>query len=153
VKTVAGEASLRMACSALSDFGTLISMNDPIEISRIGQIAVTVEDIDRAEAFYRDVLGIKHLFRAGERMTFFECSGVRLMLGLPEPGQSFRPGSIIYLVVADIEAEFSKLEASGASIVQGPHRVAKMSDYDLWIGFFGDGEGNTLGLMCERKNA
>ena len=31
-------------------------------LSRIGQIAINAYDVDRATAFYRDVLGLPHLF-------------------------------------------------------------------------------------------
>ena len=43
----------------------------PIGISRLGQIAINVYDLDRATAFYRDILGLPLLFTAGtlgERM-------------------------------------------------------------------------------------
>jgi catechol 2,3-dioxygenase-like lactoylglutathione lyase family enzyme len=44
-------------------------------ISRIGQIAINVQDLDRATAFYRDILGLPFLFSAG-KLTFFDCGGV-----------------------------------------------------------------------------
>ncbi|GAC1625144.1 MAG: hypothetical protein NVS9B10_11810 [Nevskia sp.] len=118
---------------------------------RIGQIAVTVRDLPRAEAFYRDVLGVQHLFSAGPRLSFFDCGGVRLMLGLAEPGQPPTASSILYFVVDDIEAAFARLQAQSVTIVEAPHRVAKMPDHDLWLGFFEDGEGNTMSLMMERR--
>ena len=34
-------------------------------LNRIGQIAFSVADVDRAEAFYRDVLDLRHLYRYG----------------------------------------------------------------------------------------
>src|SRR5208283_4711422 len=48
-------------------------------LSRIGQIAMSVADVDRAEAFYRDTLALPHLYRYGD-LSFFDCAGVRLML-------------------------------------------------------------------------
>ena len=68
-------------------------------LSRIGQIAMTVDDLPRAVAFYRDVLGMRFLFEAPPAMAFFDCGGVRLMMSLPEEkgdvaGQRF--ASIIY---------------------------------------------------------
>src|SRR3979409_1441108 len=50
-------------------------------LSRIGQIFVNVKDIERATAFYRDILGMTFLFAAPPSMAFFDCDGVRLMLG------------------------------------------------------------------------
>lgn len=52
-------------------------------ITRIGQIAINVQDVERATAFYRDVLGLPLLFTAGQ-LAFFDCGGVRLMLSYPE---------------------------------------------------------------------
>ena len=51
---------------------------------RIGQIALVVQDVDRATAFYRDVVGLEFLFRAPPGLAFFRCGEVRLMLSLPE---------------------------------------------------------------------
>ncbi len=48
-------------------------------LSRIGQISLAVQDVDRAEAFYRDILLLRELFRFGD-LAFFDCSGVRLLL-------------------------------------------------------------------------
>ena len=48
-------------------------------LNRIGQIALGVQDVDRAEAFYRDALGLRLLYRFGD-LTFFDCCGVRLLL-------------------------------------------------------------------------
>src|SRR5438132_12825495 len=70
-------------------------------ISRIGQIAINVRDLDRATAFYRDTLGLPFLFSAG-KLTFFDCGGVRLMLSRPERPDLDHPSSILYFVVPDI---------------------------------------------------
>ena len=53
-----------------------------LNLDHIGQIALSVTDVDRAEAFYRDVLSLRHLYRFGD-LTFFDCAGVRLMLENP----------------------------------------------------------------------
>ena len=61
---------------------------DGFGLSRIGQIAMTVRDLPRAVAFYRDVLGMRFLFEAPPAMAFFDCGGIRLMLSLPERARS-----------------------------------------------------------------
>jgi methylmalonyl-CoA/ethylmalonyl-CoA epimerase len=48
-------------------------------LNRIGQIALVVRDVDASEAFYRDKLGLRPLYRFGD-LTFFDCCGVRLMI-------------------------------------------------------------------------
>ena len=43
------------------------------------------------------------------------------------------------------------LTIRGARAVAEPHLLAKLPDHDLSMGFVADGEGNTLGLMCEAR--
>ena len=115
---------------------------------RLGQIAMTVHDLDRATAFYRDVLHLPFLFRA-PNLVFFDCAGVRVMLGLPERAESAHPSSILYFSVADIHAAHDALLARGISFTDQPHLIARMPDHELWMAFFTDPEGNTLALMSE----
>jgi predicted enzyme related to lactoylglutathione lyase len=117
--------------------------------SAIGQIALYVRDLDRAVGFYRDTLGLRFLFRAPPNMAFFDCGGVRLLIGLPESVERGRCSTIIYYRVGDIQATASALRARGVRFLQEPHLVAKLPDHDLWIGDFEDGEGNVLALMSE----
>jgi methylmalonyl-CoA/ethylmalonyl-CoA epimerase len=122
-------------------------------ISRIGQIAVRVHDLDRSVAFYRDVLGLRFLFQAPPGLAFFECGGVRLMLSRPEAREFDHPGSLIYYVVDDIQAAWAAVTARGATPATAgapePHLIAKLPDHDLWMAFVEDSEGNLLGLMSE----
>lgn len=122
----------------------------PVALGRIAQIAMTAHDIERATAFYRDVLGLTHLFSAPPGMAFFDVSGVRLMLSVPEPVHD-HPGSILYFDVADIEAAHAQLGARGVRFVDTPHRVAVLGSHELWMTFFVDCEGNTLALQSMRE--
>jgi methylmalonyl-CoA/ethylmalonyl-CoA epimerase len=116
-------------------------------LGRIGQIAVTVGDLERAVAFYRDTLGMRLLFQV-PNMAFFDCGGVRLMLGPPEkPGQIF--SSVIYYKVDEIQQACDILSSRGAQFEAKPHLIAKMPDHDLWMAFLRDPDRNLLGLMCE----
>ncbi len=117
-------------------------------LSRIGQIAVNVHDLDRAIGFYRDVLGLPFLFRA-QQLAFFDCAGLRLMLSTPERHDLDRPASVLYFDVSDLQRSYDALRERGASFVDAPHLIAKMPDHDLWMAFFVDTEGNTLALMSE----
>src|SRR5687768_9147920 len=71
-----------------------------VGVQRLGQVAVNAADVQRARAFYSDVLELRHLFDASG-MSFFDCGGVRLMLSLPETPE-FAHTSVLYLEVADI---------------------------------------------------
>lgn len=116
--------------------------------SQIGQIAIIVHDVPKAVTFYRDSLGLKLLFEL-PRMAFFDCGGVRLMLGIPETPEFDHPGSILYFKVSDLRETHRTLTARGVEFVSPPHLIAKMPDHELWMAFFRDLDGNTLALMSE----
>lgn len=117
-------------------------------LNRLGQIAVIVRDLDRAVAFYRDVLGMQLLFQA-PNLAFFNCNGVRIMLGPPETPEFDHPGSILYFKVEDISVAHLTLAARGVQFRDKPHLVAKLPDHELWMTFFEDLDKNILALMSE----
>jgi len=117
-------------------------------LTRIGQIAINAQDVDRATAFYRDVLGLPHLFRAGQ-LSFFDCGGVRLMLDKAEKPEFDHASSILYFQVADIQATYERLKTAGTKFEDTPHLLARMPKHDLWMTFFRDSEANLLALMSE----
>src|SRR5471030_2147539 len=84
------------------------TMPSPLSISRIMQLAVNVQDLGRATAFYRDVLGLPLLFEV-PTISFFDCGGVRLMLTRAETPELDHPSSIIYFQVDDIRSSFEAL--------------------------------------------
>ena len=124
-------------------------MAPSLSLTQIGQISVIVHDLDRAVAFYRDVLGMKFLFQAPPKLAFFDCGGIRLMLSPPEEAEFDHPGSILYYKVDDIQATWKALSDHGADLRSEPHLLARMPDHELWMAFFRDTEGNTLALMSE----
>jgi len=117
--------------------------------SRIGQIAIVCQDIDRATAFYRDKLGLKFLFSAPPRLAFFDCGGVRLMISTSE-GEAVGT-SVLYFVVNDIQAHCSALAANGVQFVGEAHMIARMPDHELWLAEFRDSENNVMALMEEKR--
>ena len=123
-------------------------MSSAFGLSKMGQIAIPVTDIDRAVAFYRDVLGMKLLFEAPPGLGFFDCGGVRLMLDLPAREQAGR-GGVIYYKVDDLQAAFDTLSKRGVTVEAKPHLIARMPDHELWMAFFHDPDGNLLALMSE----
>lgn len=125
-----------------------MNLQENTTLSRIGQIAINACDVDRATAFYRDVLGLPHLFRAGQ-LSFFDCGGVRLMLDKAEKPEFDHPSSIIYFQVGDIQAAHKRIKDAGAKFEDEPHVIAQMPKYDLWMTFFRDTENNLLALMSE----
>ena len=125
---------------------------EPVRLSQIGQITINVHDIKRAIEFYRDTLGMKFLFEV-PKMAFFDCGGIRLMLGLPETPEFDHPASIIYYKVKDIHAAYEALSTRGARFEGKPHLIAQLPDHDLWMAFFRDLDNNLLALMSEVARA
>lgn len=126
-------------------------MDEGMAIYGIGQLGVAVNDLDRAEAFYRDVLRLPPLFRSAE-LAAFDCNGLRLLLSRTAgnvPGQ----GSCLYFRSEFIDDAFARFARLGVRITEAPRRVARMANHDLWIGRFEDSEGNALALMEEREPA
>jgi methylmalonyl-CoA/ethylmalonyl-CoA epimerase len=120
-----------------------------LERASIGQIAITVGNLERAVAFYHDTLGLRPLFQV-QGMAFFDCAGIRLMLAAEdEPGE--RSGSVLYFKVPDLLAAARTLENRGVRFDRLPHLVARMPDHDLWMAFFRDPDRNPLALMSEVK--
>jgi methylmalonyl-CoA/ethylmalonyl-CoA epimerase len=117
-------------------------------LNEIGQISVNVHDLDRAVAFYRDVLGMQHLFTV-PKMSFFNCGDIRLMLAIPERADLDHPSSILYFKVADIHQAHDTLKSRGVRFETKPMLVAPMATHDLWLAEFRDSENNVLSLMCE----
>lgn len=115
----------------------------------VGQLLIPVEDLDRAIAFYRDTLGLRFLFTAPPQMSFFQTGDVRLLVGVPEPGQPRQRGSAIYFKVADIHAVHRTLEERGVTFPAPPHLVHKTPTTELWLTEFLDPDGNQLALMSE----
>lgn len=122
-----------------------ISMTATLSLGRIGQVARTVKDIQKAETWYRDVLRLPHLYTFG-KLAFFDCAGTRLLLSEVEGTPP--PESILYLMVEDIEAAHRELQARGVDFISAPHMIHKHADgTEEWMAFFKDLEGRPLAIM------
>lgn len=120
-------------------------------LAQIGQIGITVTDLDRAIEFYRGTLGMKFLFRA-PNLAFFDCAGIRLMLGLPEAnGETFHP--ILYFRVDNIQKAAETLMYRGIKFETKPALVARLEKHDLWLAAFRDPDRNVIELMSEVPRA
>ena len=96
------------------------------DIQGIGQLHVSVSDLDESVRFYRDVLGLTHLFTVpGQPMAFFDAGGVRLYL--------------------------EQVTDRGARQISGAHMVNRDGDTELWMAFVADPDGTPVGLMEERR--
>jgi catechol 2,3-dioxygenase-like lactoylglutathione lyase family enzyme/DNA-binding CsgD family transcriptional regulator len=120
-------------------------MAEDLELGPIGQIARSVTDIAAAEAWYRDVLGLKHMYTFGN-LAFFDCGGVRLFLSQGD-GEA---DSVIYFRVPDIRSAHEALEARGVEFPHAPHMIHRHEDgTEEWMAFFKDNEGRLLSIMSQ----
>jgi predicted enzyme related to lactoylglutathione lyase len=119
----------------------------------VAQIHISVRDIDRSVAFYRDVLGIPLLFQVpGQPMAFFASGDVRLYLGVPESPE-FASRCTLYFRVDDIDAEHARLAAAGVGMLGDPHVVHRDGTTELWMSVLRDPDGHNIALMQEREVA
>src|SRR5690606_36020821 len=119
----------------------------------LGQVHITVTDVERSVAFYRDVLGIPHLFTVpGQPMAFFASGQVRLYLGVPESPE-FASRCVLYFTVENIEAEYNRLSRLGGAFRDRPHVVHRDAGSGLWMTGLNDPDGHHVILMQERPAA
>ena len=124
-----------------------LTIMDPI--TGVAQIALSVRDLNRAIAFYRDTLGLRHLFDA-PNMSFFDIDGTRLMLSA-QGGEPGGRGTLIYLKVADVAAAHAALVAKEVRFEQTPHVIGRSPSAEVWLAWCADPDGNLLGLMGEKS--
>jgi DNA-binding CsgD family transcriptional regulator/catechol 2,3-dioxygenase-like lactoylglutathione lyase family enzyme len=118
------------------------------QLGPIGQISRSVRDIKQSEAWYRDVLGLPHLYTFG-KLAFFDCAGTRLFLSETDAPAA---ESILYLRVEDIVAAYGDLQRRGVQFVSLPHMIHKHADgTEEWMAFFNDVEGRPLAIMSQAK--
>jgi catechol 2,3-dioxygenase-like lactoylglutathione lyase family enzyme len=122
-------------------------------VSGIGQLSITVSDLDASVRWYRDVLGLPHLFTVeGQPMAFLQAGDVRLYLNVTEdPRFTSRP--VVYYAVDDLETTYDEVTGRGAEPVSGPHLVHRDGSTELWMAFVVDPDGIPVGLMSERPAA
>jgi len=115
----------------------------------IAQISRTVRDIQQAEQWYRQVVGLQHLYTFG-KLALFDCGGTRLYL--TQEGTFSPTESIIYFRVDDIEQAYQTLRGRGVDFINTPHLVHRHADgTEEWLAMFKDLEGRPLALMAQVK--
>ena len=131
-----------------------------LTLGTIGRITRPVTDIKRAEIWYKEVLGLTHLYTF-DKLAFFDCGGIRLMLeerslehrsigGVPDCPYE----SVVHFRVADIHDAYDELCRRGARFSGTPSMLGKHPDgTEEWIAFFKDCEGGPLAIMSQVKPA
>ena len=119
------------------------------KLKSIGQVSVNVSDLDAAIDFYGGKLGLELIGRFPPGLAFFNCGGVRLMVS-SGPEEVSTGNSVLYFNVPDIQDSYRGLKSSGVEFTREPHVIHSTNDYELWMAFFKDNEGNTMAIMDER---
>lgn len=105
-------------------------------VNRLDLVFYWVSDMDRAVAFYRDILGLRLLRREEGNWAEFDAGGERLALHGVAEGQSITPGGATAVFsVDDLERATAELSAKGVAIahegdVEGYARFASFHDPD-----------------------
>jgi methylmalonyl-CoA/ethylmalonyl-CoA epimerase len=126
-----------------------------VALSKIRQIGLPVRDTSEAKRFYRDILGLRHLFDAPPALSFFDCGGVQLMLAGPD-GQGKdgdQQHAVLFYDVADIKGTHARIKSSGAQSLEEPRIITRMNGREIWISSISDGQGNVVGLMSDVPEA
>jgi catechol 2,3-dioxygenase-like lactoylglutathione lyase family enzyme/DNA-binding CsgD family transcriptional regulator len=120
------------------------------QLGPLSQIARNVENLPRARAFLRDLLGLAELY-AFPALAFFDLGGTRLMLR--ETG-SRDAADVLYFRVPDIGVAHASLAARGLAFTGAPHMIHKHPDgTEEWMAFFTDDEGRALALHAQMTPA
>lgn len=117
----------------------------------IGQIAITVSNVEKTLPFYQDVLGLEFLFSAGPDLAFLQSGETRIMLSTPQGGGAETgKNSVLYFAVDGIERAYKVMVGKGAIAEREPQMAADMGTTQLWLAFLRDPDGNLVGLMEEK---
>jgi catechol 2,3-dioxygenase-like lactoylglutathione lyase family enzyme len=104
---------------------------------------------EAAVIWYRDVLGLKHLFTFGS-LAFFDCQGVRLFLSASQEA-----GSTAAIPFSTSERMTSRLRivtwrSRHVKFRGAPHMIHRHeSGVEEWMAFFEDVDGKLLALMSQ----
>ena len=123
-------------------------MDTELEVGPLAQISMLCRSASSAEAWYRDVLRLRHIFTFGD-LVFFDCGGTRLFIR-QVPDEQFRLSSTLYFSVDDMATAVRILEGRGVKFQGAPHMIFKDPDTGVeeWFSFFEDPDTNSLALLA-----
>jgi catechol 2,3-dioxygenase-like lactoylglutathione lyase family enzyme len=122
-----------------------------LTLGPLGQVSRHVTDISRAAGWYRDVLGLTHLYSFGD-LAFFDCAGTRLFLSVPDGNTPISTSTILYFRVPNIHRAYRELQARGVEFEGAPHMVHRHdSGIEEWMAFFRDPDGQPLAIMTQTR--
>jgi catechol 2,3-dioxygenase-like lactoylglutathione lyase family enzyme len=89
---------------------------------RINRITANIEtsDIDRADAFYHDVLGLDRIMDHGWIRTYGSNSKMTIQISVASEGGSGTPVPDLSIEVDSIETAITRVKKAGITIEYGP---------------------------------
>lgn len=115
-----------------------------MELKRLDHVYYWTRDMDRAVAFYRDVLELPLVRREGESWAEFDAGSLRLALHGVVEGRSVTPGGATAVFeVEDLDRARRALEDRG---VQFHEHVGEVAGYARFASFL-DPDGNTVQII------
>jgi catechol 2,3-dioxygenase-like lactoylglutathione lyase family enzyme len=127
------------------------SATQNLGFNSIDQIGLSCTDLDEAQRFYCDILGLRFAGEALPQMKFFDCGGVNIIMF---KGETVTPGSVIYFRVEGIpgliQSKFDLMKSLGVNVQAEPRCIANnWHGHDVWLGFFKDPFGNLLAMKSD----
>lgn len=121
-----------------------------LPIRGLYEVAVRVKDLAKAEAFYRDILGLDVGIRDERRKWIFLRAGEGGMIVLQEDAGTWPKEHFAFTIDdADIEAAATALQQRGV-VVEGPVYHEWMPAKSL---YFSDPDGHDLELCAPLRRA
>jgi catechol 2,3-dioxygenase-like lactoylglutathione lyase family enzyme len=133
--------------------GKSMITDSSLSLGPLGQVSMLTRSGASAESWYRDTLGLAHIFTFGD-LVFFDCGDTRLFLR-EVPDAEWRPSSILYFLVPDIGVAHTELMARGVQFLGAPHMIFRddANGTEEWMAFFNDPDGNALAVMARVPGA
>jgi len=114
-------------------------------LSKISNIILTVENLDKALAFYRDILRMRVNSTIPGEFTFLDAEGVTLALregsAKPEPGLTE-----LVFEVGDVKPTYQELKSKGVIFPYPPRAVTGNETSELHATDFRDPDGHILSI-------
>ena len=89
-------------------------------VRKVGMVIHPVTDLDSAAEFYARGLGLRELFRDGDRFCAFDAGGVTIALAAGAERDSTAAETAVSYKVDDVAAAVERLAAAGAELISGP---------------------------------
>jgi catechol 2,3-dioxygenase-like lactoylglutathione lyase family enzyme len=116
-------------------------VSDGIPVTGVSELVLEVQDLEAAEAFYRDVLGLPVVDRWPAREAVWVMAGERTRIGLWRPQVGLAGGRggahvhfAMHLAEEEIDAARARIEAAGHTVqeiaFEGAGRAIYVDDPD-----------------------